>query len=410
MKWLLTLLLLLLASVPAMAADWPQWLGPQRDGVSSEKIKPWKGELKVLWRQAVGPGHSSPVVAGGKVYLHAQVKGEDKEEILAFDANTGNKEWSTSYDRGPFFSIFGTGPQGTPAVSGGKVYSFGATGILACFDAKSGHLDWKVDTKNQFMPPALKFGVACSPLIDGNNVIVDVGARGAGVVAFTKNKGEVAWKSLDDRASYSSGIALSQDNQRQVVFLTQQGLRGLKADDGTKLWDYPLVDKLNESSTTPVVVGDTLLASSVTYGMVALKLRTKDGKPTATELWKNPKLTCYFSTPIPVGKKHVYVVAGRILFPSSTLHCVEVETGKIVWSKPKVGKYHAAMLRTADDKLLMLSDLGDLVLFEPDPKEYKELARSQVVKGEQIWAHPALTDGKVYFRDEKELICLQMPD
>ena len=126
--------------------------------------------------------------------------------------------------------------------------------------------------------------------------------------------------------------------------------------------------------------------------------------------WKNPKLTCYFSTPIPVGKKHVYVVTGTLIFPTSTLHCVEVETGKILWSKPKVGRYHAAMLKTGDDKLLMLSDLGDLVLIEPDAKEYKELCRAKVVKGEQIWAHPALCDGKVYFRDEKELICLQMPE
>jgi outer membrane protein assembly factor BamB len=409
MKWIRCLALLLLATTPALAADWPQWLGPHRDGVSSETIKPWKGELKVLWRKAVGPGHSSPVIAGGKVYLHAHVKGEDREELLAFDARTGTKEWNTAYDRGPFFSLFGTGPQGTPAVSGRKVYSFGATGILACFDAKSGHLDWKVDTKMEFMPPGLKFGVACSPLINGNNVIVDVGAKGASIVAFTKDKGEVAWKSLDDRASYSSGISLTQDGLRQVIFLTQQGLRGLRADNGKEVWGYPLVDKFNESSTTPVMVGDTLLASSVTFGMVALKLQTKDGKTMATEAWKNSSLTCYFSTPIPVGKKHVYVVTGRILFPSSTLNCVDVETGKVVWSKPKVGKYHAAMLKTADEKLLMLSDLGDLVLFEPNAKEYKELARTQVVKGEQIWAHPALSDGRVYFRDDRELICLEMP-
>jgi outer membrane protein assembly factor BamB len=398
--------------MPVLAADWPQWLGPHRDGVSLEKIKPWKGELKVLWRQAVGPGHSSPVVAGGKVYLHAQVKGEDKEEVLAFDAKTGTKAWNTSYPRGPFFSFFGTGPQGTPAVSGGKVYSFGSTGFLACFDAQSGNLDWKVDTKKEFKPPSLRFGVACSPLINGNNVIIDVGARGASIVAFTKDKGEVAWKALDDRASYSSGITLPGSSDSQFVFLTQQGLRGLAAQDGKLLWEFPLVDKLNESSTTPVVSGDMVLASSVTYGMAGIRLNHKEGKITVTQVWKNPKLTCYFSTPIPVGTKYVYVVTGlaALIGASSTLHCVEIETGKIVWSKEKIGTYHAAMLRTADDKLLLLSDLGDLILIDPDPKEYRELARSKVVKGERIWAHPALSDGRVYFRDEKELICLQMPE
>jgi outer membrane protein assembly factor BamB len=412
MKWLRTLALLLLAALPALAADWPQWLGPHRDGVSSETIKPWKGELKVLWRQAVGPGHSSPVVAHGKVFLFAQVKGENKEEMLAFDAKTGTKEWNTSYERGTFFSPFGTGPQGTPAVAGGKVYSYGATGILSCFDGQSGHIDWKVDTKKEFVPPGLFFGVACSPLINGKNVIVDVGAKGASIVAFTKDKGEVAWKALDDKASYSSGINLHTAAGNQVVFLTQQALRGLSAKDGKPLWDFPLVDRLNESSTTPVVAGDILLAASVTYGMVGLKLKTESGKATVEQVWKNPKLTCYFSTPIPVGKEYVYVVTGvaKLLGASSSLHCVELATGKIVWSKEKIGIYHAAMLRTADNKILLLSDLGDLILFEPNPKEYKELARSKVVKGERIWAHPALANGKVYFRDDKELICLQMPE
>jgi outer membrane protein assembly factor BamB len=411
MKWLRALCLLVMVALPALAADWPQWLGPRRDGSSPEKVKPWTGDLKVVWRKEVGPGHSSPVVANGKVFLHTRVPGKDEEEVAAYDALTGTKAWATAYERGKFFSPFGTGPQGTPAIANGKVFSFGATGILACFDAKGGNLDWKVETKKEFKAPSLFFGCACSPLIDGQNVLVNVGAPGASVVAFTQAKGEVAWKSLDDRPSYSSGITLGQGADRQIVFLTQQGLRGLAPADGTKLWDFPLVDRLNESSTTPVVAGDLVLASSITYGMVALNLEKKGGKTTPAEVWRNSKLTCYFSTPIPVGPKHVYVVTGMLGFrATSALHCVETATGKILWTKEKIGKYHAAMLRTADDKLLMLSDVGDLVLIDPDPKEYKELARSQVVKGEQIWAHPALAGGKVYFRDEKELICLQMPE
>jgi outer membrane protein assembly factor BamB len=415
MNWLRAGCLIVMLSMPALAGDWPQWLGPKRDGSSPEKIAPWKGKLEVVWRKAVGPGHSSPVIAGGKVFLHTRVKGKEEEAVTAYDAKTGKELWSTSYPRTKFFSIFGTGPQATPAVAGGKVYSFGATGVLACFDTGKGTLAWKVDTQEKFDIVADKrtlfFGAACSPLVDGDNVLVNVGGKGASVVAFSKDKGEVAWKSLDDKASYSSGIVLGKGKDRQIVFLTQQGLRGLAPADGKKLWEFPLVDRLNESSTTPVVAGDLLLASSITYGMVGLKLEKKDGKTTATQVWKNPKLTCYFSTPIPVGK-HAYIVTGTLtlLSPTSTLHCIEIETGKVLWSKEKVGKYHAAMLRTGNDKLLLLSDLGDLVLFDPNPQEYKELARTKVVKGEQIWAHPALANGKVYFRDEKELICLQMPE
>src|SRR5262245_58265557 len=119
--------LLLLLAGPAFAEDWPGWLGPRRDGTSKEVIKPWKGDLKVLWRAPVGPGHSSPVVAGGKVYLHARVKDKQAEELLAFDAKSGDKLWATSYPRDFFYSIFGTGPQATPIVSGGKVYTYGST-------------------------------------------------------------------------------------------------------------------------------------------------------------------------------------------------------------------------------------------------------------------------------------------
>ncbi len=154
---------------------------------------------------------------------------------------------------------------------------------------------------------------------------------------------------------------------------------------------------------------DLLLASSVTFGSMGVQLETKDGKPSATRLWKNGELTCYFSTPVPVGKDYVYMVTGTVSLTgasSSTLRCVEAKTGKEKWKKEKVAKYHAAMLRTADDKLLMLDDGGNLILIDPDPEKYKELARSQVCG--PTWAHPALSDGRVFLRDEKELMCVPL--
>jgi outer membrane protein assembly factor BamB len=386
-----------------VAADWPQWLGPKRDGVSTETIKPWKGTLKPLWTQPVGPGHSSPVIADGKVYLHAQVKGKEEESLSAFDAKTGKPLWSTSYPRSRFFSIFGNGPQATPAVAGGKVFTYGATGLLTAFDAAKGDKLWQVDTEKDFKAKRPGFGAACSPLVDGEHVVLNVGGKGASIVAFTADKGEVAWKQLDDPASYASGIR----SGNQLVFLTQQGLRGLKPDDGKPLWHYKLVDKLDESATTPVVAGDLLLVASITQGMVGLK-RKGDG---LEEVWKNKDLTCYFSTPVPVGSKHVYVVTGKLgIGVTSSLHCVETATGKALWTQDGIGTYHAAMLRTADEKLLLLSDFGNLILLDPDPAKYKELAKSRVTKNGGIWAHPALADGQVYLRDDRNLICIQMPE
>jgi outer membrane protein assembly factor BamB len=199
---------------------------------------------------------------------------------------------------------------------------------------------------------------------------------------------------------------------RQVVFLTQQGLVGLNPADGDLYWRFPLVDKLLESSTTPVLTGDVLLASSITYGSTGLRLGTKDGKPDATELWQNPDLTCYFSTPVAVGRDHIYLVTGTkppALFSEARLHCIETRTGKDLWPKPRVvGKYHASLLRTGDNKLLMLEEAGNVVLLDPDPKEYRELARSKVC--DETWAHPALANGRLYVRDQKEVICLKLAD
>jgi outer membrane protein assembly factor BamB len=405
-----SLFLLLLLTAPAAAEDWPQWLGPRRNGSSTEKVVPWKAAPKVVWRMPAGEGHSSPVVAGGKVFLHTKVKDKEAEEITAFDADSGKVLWHTPYARAAFKSPFGAGPQATPSVVAGRVYSFGATGVLTCFEADGGKQVWQVDTLKQFVARNLFFGAACSPLVEGDKVLVNVGGKGASVVAFTRDKGEVAWKALDAPASYSSPIAFGKGKQRQVVFLTQLGLVSLRPSDGEVFWQFPLVDKLSESSTTPVHLHDFLLASSVTYGSVGLRLGEKDGKPDATRLWKNDDLTCYFSTPVPVGKDHLYLVTGEANFinPQSTLRCVEVQTGKELWKEPKVGKYHAALLRTGNDKLLLLSDGGDLVLIDPSPRGYKELARSKVCG--RAWAHPALSGNKLYLRDEKELLCLQVPE
>jgi outer membrane protein assembly factor BamB len=409
MPWLRSCLFVLLASLPVTAGDWPQWLGPTRDGHSPEKVAPWKGDLKVVWRQPVTDGHSSPVVAEGKVFLHTKVKGKAAEQLTAYDAATGKVQWQKDYQREKFFSVFGVGPQATPAVARGKVYAYGVTGVLSCYDTRAGELIWRVDTRKKFSPPRLFFGVACSPLLDDNKVFVNVGGKGSSVVAFNQANGKVAWQKLDATASYSSPILAGKGNQQQVIFLTQQGLASLSPKDGTVYWQYALVDKLDENSTTPVVVGDLLIAGSVKTGSVGLKLKEADGKPAVMKQWANPALTCYFSTPVAIGREHLYMVTGEptLINPQATLHCVETATGKILWSRKGIGQYHGALLRTGDNKLLLLSDTGILTLLDPDPRGYRELARSKVCG--KAWAHPALANGHLFLRDDKELLCLKLP-
>jgi outer membrane protein assembly factor BamB len=409
MPWRRSLLVLVCCAASVSAADWPQWLGANRDCSSPEIVVPWKQPLKVLWHKPVGAAHSSPIVAGGKVFLHTKVADKDQEEISAYDAKTGELLWHTAYDRAAFYSVFGVGPQATPAVADGRVYTYGVTGILGCFNASDGKEQWHIDALKELKAKNLFFGAACSPLVDGDKVYVAVGGEGASVAAFDTDKGGVAWKNLDAPASYSSPILFGKGEQRQLVFLTGAGLASLNPADGKVFWQFPVKDEANENSATPVRAGDTLLASTVKFGGVALKLKTNEGKPAAVKEWKNPDLACYFSTPVAVGADQVYMVTGQfgLLSATSTLRCVETKTGKELWKKENVGKYHAALLRTGDDKLLMLDDFGNLTLIDPDPKEYKELARSKVCG--PTWAHPALSNGRVYLRDDKELICVEVP-
>lgn len=412
-SWLLSMLVCSFAAAPVLAEDWPQWLGPRRDNSTTEKVAPWKGELKVLWRKRVGEGNSSPVVADGRVFIHAKIENKNEEEIVAFDAKNGEELWRTRYERAAFTSFYGNGPRATPAIVGDRLYAFGITGMLTCLDTKKGEKLWQVDTLQKLKAKNLFFGMACSPLVVGENVLVNIGGKGHSIVAFDRGNGAIAWKSMDDAASYASPIVVDAGGRRQAVFLTGANVVSLNPADGSTYWRFPLVDRLMESSTTPVRAGDLLLASSITYGSVGLRLKERADKPKAQveEAWKNKELTSYFSTPVAIGTEHIYIVAGKLAGPltkpSTDLHCIEAKTGKDLWKKAKVGTYHAALMRTGDDKVLMLSDSGELILLEPNAKEYRESARAKVC-GTETWAHPALANGRLYVRDKLEVICLQM--
>jgi outer membrane protein assembly factor BamB len=411
MPWIRSLPVLLLTATLAAAGDWPQWLGPQRDCSSPETVAAWTEAPHVLWRQPVGEGNSSPVVANGLVYLHSKIKDRNEEEVAAFDARTGKEAWRYPYKRAAFSSLYGNGPRATPAVVDSRVYTFGITGVLNCLEARTGKLLWSVDTLDRFKAKNLFFGLAGSPLVEGDHVLINVGAEGASIVAFDRKSGEVAWKSQDDKASYSSPIVFTHDGVRQAVFLTAAGLVSVNPADGKLWWRYPLVDKLLESSTTPTKVGDYIIGSSITFGSACLQLQKTDGKPGWKEVWQNPDLTCYFSTPLAAGPDLLYMVTGKIPGllqkpPGATLHALDVKTRKPLWSHANIGQYHAALVRTGNGKLLMLDDFGNLGLLEPSPKEYKELCKTKVCG--PTWAHPALAHGKVYVRDDKELLCIQL--
>ncbi len=390
------------------AADWPQFLGPNRDNSTTETVHSWKGNLKSLWKQPLGDAHSSPVVADGVVYSFYQPKGKNADALAAFDARTGKRMWEKSYERPEYRPPFGVGPRSTPAVSGGKVFTYGGLGILACWDAKSGALYWKVNAPKEFKTANPFFGTSTSPIVVDNRVIVMVGGKGSGVVAFDVKTGKPVWQATSDPASYSSPIHA----HKQLIFLTGAHLLGL-SEQGKELWSVPFEGKVGpiiESSTTPVAAGDLVIGSTVSSGSLALKLTEKGGKYTPEDVWRNKTLTCYFSTPVVVGD-YIYMINGAATLRNATitLRCVELRTGKVMWEEKNVGEFHAAIIRcgaAGQEKLLMLDDSGSLTLFEPNPKEFTLLAKSKVCG--KTWAHPALVDGRVYLRDDKELICVEL--
>lgn len=400
----------MLVASTAAGADWPQFLGPQRNNSTPEHVQPWKGELRPLWRVPLGPAHSSPVVANGVVYAFYEPVGKNADALTAFDARSGKQLWSNSYERAEFKPLFGAGPRSTPLVHQGRIYTLGGTGILACWNAHTGDIVWRVDTLAQFQAKNLFFGVSTSPLlVDRDKVVVLVGGAEAGIAAFDTDSGKVVWKATREPASYSSPIMA----QGQLIFLGGSHLLGL-SPQGQLLWRYPFegrVGGLVESSATPVWAGGLLIGSTITSGSVALRLTPKGKEWQAEKVWENKNLTCYFSTPVVVGD-YIYMINGTatLLNPSITLRCVELKSGRIVWERKDVGRYHAALLRCGppgEERLLMLDDNGYLTLLAADPNGYKELARSKVCG--PTWAHPALVDGHLYLRDEKELLCLPLP-
>lgn len=393
----------------ARAADWPQWLGPKRDGGTTETLEPWKDSPKELWRAKVGGGFSSPVVAGGQVFVHCKVAGKDREELLALDAKTGTELWRTPYDRGPYSSVLNNGPQATPTVAGNRVFTFGITGHLSCFDVENGKQLWHVDTLKKLKAEMPRFGVCCSPLVIGNRVLVAVGGKGSSVVAFDTETGEIAWQALDEPASTSSPVLFAGGGSARkapdVVFMTTLRVIGLNPLDGTVVWEFPLPFQPSGTAPTPVVAGDLVVTSTMTNGSTAIRLTTSD-KRTPEKAWQAKNLSGYFSSGV-AAKDRLFLVTNTLQpVPRADLACVDLATGKAVWTKEGVGYFHFAMIRVAGEKLLILDDAGTVKLIDATAKDYRELCSAKVCGGNLI--APAFSNGRLYVRDDAGVACIAL--
>jgi outer membrane protein assembly factor BamB len=410
MNWLRLAIVVVVCGTPASAGDWPQWLGPKRDGGTTEAVEPWKDPPKTLWRAKVGPGFSSPVVAASRVFIHARVTGKEQEEVIAFDAKDGKELWRTAYDRPAYNSVLNTGPQATPTVAGNRIYTFGITGVLSCFATDSGKQLWQVDAYKILQANLPRFGVCCSPLVVGNRVVVAVGGKGHSVAAFDTETGEMQWQALDEPASTSSPVLFTSAGKAakvpDVVFMTTLRVIGLNPLDGSISWEFPLPFQPSGTAPTPLVTGDLIVTSTMTNGSTGV--RVKGGTPpTAEKAWQAKDLSGYFSSGVAAGTGRAYLVANTLKpIPKADLCCVDLATGKELWHQAGAGYFHFGLIRTGNGKLLLLDDAGNLKLLDATADAYRELCSAKVCSGNLVT--PALAGGRLFARDDQGLVCIQL--
>jgi outer membrane protein assembly factor BamB len=386
----------------AAAADWPSLLGPARNGISDETglVQSWpKQGPPLVWQRNVGQGYSGPVVADRRLILFHRLG--DKEVVEALDAATGKERWRFDYPTS-YVDDYGKGdgPRSTPLVADGRVYTLGAEGELHCLELESGKKVWHRSLAADYRPVKGFFGVGTSPLVEGDLLLVNVGAKKAGIVAFDRRTGREVWKATDHEASYSSPVAATIDGVRHVFFFTREGLVALDPKTGavrfSKRWRSRQHASVN--AATPVVVGDHLfLSACYGTGAVLLKVR-KDG---VDEVWSNDEaLSNHYTTSIPRDGL-LYGFDGR-QEEGARLRCVELKTGKVHWSRDGLG---CGCMILADGNLIVLSEAGDLLLVEPTPQGYREKAHAPALLTGPCRAPLALADGLLYARDGKKLVC-----
>jgi outer membrane protein assembly factor BamB len=400
--------LFVVAAVGVAADDWPQLLGPTRNGVYSGPplAQTWPASgPRVVWRKQVGAGFAGPAVAGGKLILFHRVA--NQEVIDALDAKTGAQLWRHAYAT-TYRDDFGfdEGPRSVPVVANGKVYTFGAEGRLTALDLATGKQIWTEDTMRRFSVRKGYFGAAGSPLVEDGRVIANIGGKDAGIVAFNADTGAVLWTATNHEASYSSPVGASFGGQRRAVFFTRAGLVGLEPATGRVVFQRPWRSRSAASvnAASPLVVGDVIFVSA-TYETGAVALRVKGSE--LVELWSSDDvLSNHYATSV-YHNGFLYGFHGRQEFNPS-FRAVELTTGTVKWS---VDQFHAGSVTLAGDRLLIMREGGELVMAAATPEAFRPIARAQILP-RTVRSLPALADGLLYVRNNDTgndtLVCLDL--
>jgi len=403
----LTAVLVSSAFAHAQSLDWPQWGGPHRNFVSDAKglATTWpEGGPRRVWARDFGEGYSAIAAEGGRLYT--MTRRGAQELVVALDAETGKTLWEYPYDApfSPEYSMEnGPGPHATPAVAGGRVFAAGATGKLHALDKRTGKLLWAHDLLGEYKGTLRVNGYACSPLVYRDMVIMQVGGAGNALMAFRQKDGAVAWKRHDFRNSPSSPLLINVDGQEQLVAFMYDTLVGVEPSGGELLWSRPHVSEFGLNVSTPVWGDGNLLFISSSYGggSRVLRLSRAAGKTAVEEVWAHALVRVHYGNAVRLGD-FVYASSGD--FGTAPLTAVNVETGKVAWRDRSVAR---ASFVSAEGRLIILDEDGNLILATPTPEGLKVHSRTELLKNNS-WTVPTLAGTRLYVRDRKSLLALEL--
>ncbi|HEY2587769.1 MAG TPA: PQQ-binding-like beta-propeller repeat protein [Tepidisphaeraceae bacterium] len=379
----------------AVAADWPQWRGPNGEAKVSDFNAPqtWPKELKQQWNETVGTGDATPALVGDKLYVFTR-QGAD-EVLRCMDVKTGKTLWEDKH--APGVSVSGApgqhpGPRSSPAVGDGKVVTIGVSGILSCLDAESGKLLWRQDPYKSWP----KFYTASSPIIVDDMCVAELGGDVDGaIMGLDVATGNPKWKTAIDGATYSTPVVATIGGQKQIVAYTAKKLMGLSLDDGKVLWEIPEVpQRMTYNAVTPVIEGDVIFVTGQGKGAYAIQVEKQENGFKPKELWTNPDANSGFSTPV-LKDGLLYALTSKASF-----FCLDAKTGKTLWtSPPRPRERGFGSLVDAGQVILALTPSAELIVIKPNDKEFTQLA-SIKVSDAQPYAYPVVSGNKVIIKGQ----------
>ena len=420
---ILTGIVLIFCALNVAAQDWPDWRGANRDGVWNETGVVEKfsvDSLPAVWSVPVGAGYSGPTVANGKVYLTDRLeKPEPTEGVLCFDEQTGKKIWEHRYNCEYEGVGYPAGPRASVVINNGKAYALGTMGNLFCFDAENGNIVWQRDLNRDYKIRMPIWGIAATPLIADDKIILQIsGSDNACVVALDKNTGKEIWRNLDDMASYSAPVLITQANKKVVVVWTEDSLTGLDPSTGKVYWRIPWKIKMGMGISTPVLYQNYIFVSCFYSGSLLVKLG--ENSLTAEKVWqrqgqserKTDALHCVINTPV-ILDDYIYGVDSY-----GELRCLELKTGDRVWENiTAVPKNRWANIHFIQhgNKTWMFNEKGELIISKLDPQGFHEMSRTKIIEPTQkqlprgvTWSHPAFANRHVFARNDNRLICVDV--